>query len=153
MPTIKVADKLLDAAICPHGCKVWPPSSLSIHLAAHKKRDGALESHSWRSAKGVPTHKAGRRGKSKGTPARDVNIPMIAASAKYVDKQVALAHIRQIEKALRKLPGQSIADLARLENPYSTVNACRDAISKAARVGDLAVRIEKVGTRTKLWPI
>ncbi len=154
MPTIKVADQILEVAICPRGCKVWPPSSMAMHVAQHKKRDGKLERHDWRAKRGVPRHKAGRRPKAADTPARDVNIPQRASQrAKYVDKQIALEHIRQLEKALRRSPGQSIAELARLDSPYQTANACRDAISKAILNGDLAVRIEKIGVRTKLWPL
>ena len=30
-------DLVFDAVICPHGCRVWPPTAMAMHEEAHKR--------------------------------------------------------------------------------------------------------------------
>ncbi|MSR15328.1 MAG: hypothetical protein EXR86_12350 [Gammaproteobacteria bacterium] len=61
MITIKTNGKVYEAAVCERGCKVWPPSSMGMHMDAHKKRDedglkGGYFAGRKRAARTKPSH-------------------------------------------------------------------------------------------------
>lgn len=87
MPKIIVAGQELEAATCPHGCRVWPISSMAMHVAQHSAIRAEIESASWMNKNGVPKRKRNYDGRprkklSEQKDPMGINIPMRSPGAR-----------------------------------------------------------------------
>ena len=63
---IVVGGAILKAAICPHGCKVYPASSLALHILRHDALGAqAVASQGWNENRPGKTHVGNRQGRPK----------------------------------------------------------------------------------------
>jgi hypothetical protein len=63
---ITVHGIVLIAALCPHGCKVYPVSSLALHMLQHDRLDAGLTaSHGWNENRPGRTHVGNKNGRPR----------------------------------------------------------------------------------------
>ena len=78
MTDIMVGGAILKAALCPHGCKVYPASSLPMHILRHDALGAqAVASQGWNENRPGKTHvgnKQGRPKKKDSEKARNISI-------------------------------------------------------------------------------
>jgi len=66
MTTLLVGGAILKAALCPHGCKVYPASSLPMHILEHERLGAGLTaSHGWNENRPGKTHVGNRQGRPR----------------------------------------------------------------------------------------
>ena len=64
--TITVQGTVLDIAVCPHGCRIYPASSLSMHMAAHDRMDRlAVGTYGWSDHRVPNRHRGNKNGRPK----------------------------------------------------------------------------------------
>ena len=117
-PTIQVAGRVLEAAVCPiRGCRVYPPSELAAHKEAHRRFEAETIGHySWRETahrKGVRGNRHAGRPKGVSAKTKRVCDLVTAYVAQYPDGCTS----RQILGVVGKYYGThqiGVAALARL---------------------------------------
>lgn len=77
--TITVHGIMLSAALCSHGCKIYPVSGLALHMLQHDRLDaGVMATHGWNENRPGRVHvgnKQGRPRKRDSEKADTVTIP------------------------------------------------------------------------------
>lgn len=73
----------LKAAICPHGCRGYPVSSLALHIMSHERLEaGIVGTHGWNENRPGKTHVGNKHGRPKKKPSEKANTASIKMSGK-----------------------------------------------------------------------
>ena len=63
---ISVGGWILQAALCPRGCRIYPVSSLALHMLIHDRIDaGITDTHHWAEHRPTKHHVSNRHGRPR----------------------------------------------------------------------------------------
>jgi hypothetical protein len=147
--TVTIAGQTLTAAVCPHGCRVYPPEHLPAHLERHESAYQREVGQYWVSKGERPKHKAGYRKPGKD---RKFKITISGRNHRNVRPDEVAGYLSALEQHVGANPGRSLAQVVReLPNPFWGDNSARDCISRSIKSGRIGIELRKNGRFTELW--